>query len=199
MVDVYLDGSRLDFEDTGSSSTIGDLIEAVERDLTCHRRFVMELWVDGEKLPEWRGSVVLSKPLSGHTDYKLNTASMEEVALEGLDLLQEYIRHTRENVPICADALRVGGGGAEAAFASIFDGLVEIVRTADALAKGGEKYNMDLFTENPAVFFGPIVKCLEEIKDAKEGGDTVLLADLLEYELQPFLERMEEKLFHFNA
>jgi len=199
MVDVYLDGSRLEFEDAGNDSTIGDLISAVERDLTCHRRFVMELWVDGHRLPEWREGVVLSKPLSGHSDYKLNTASMEEVALEGLDLLQEYIRLTKDNVPLCAGALRSGGANADAAFASIFEGLVEIVRTADALARSGEKYNMDLFTENPAVFFGPILKSLEDIKDAKDAGDTVLLADLLEYELLPFLDEMEEKLFHFNA
>lgn len=199
MTEIYLDGSRLNFEDKGNDSTIGELIEAVERDLTGHRRFVMDLWVDGQKLSEWRGSTVLKTPISGHRDFKLNTASMEAVALEGLDLLQEYIKVTKENVPVCAADLRVGNSRADAVFSAVFEGLVEIVRTADALARGGEKYNMDLFTEDPAVFFGPILRCLEEVRDAREAGDTVLLADILEYELKPFLDGMEEKLFHFNA
>lgn len=200
MTQVYLDGIRLDFEDKGNDSTIGELIDAVERDLTGNRRFVMELWVDGERLSEWRGSKVLKRPISGYEDFKLNTASMEEVALEGLDLVQEYIRVTRDNVPLCVGELRVGGSTrADSAFASIFDGLVEILRTMDALARGGEKYNMDLFMENPASYFNAIMRCLEEMKQAKENGDSVLLADLLEYELQPFLEAMEERIFHFNA
>lgn len=199
MVDVYLDDVKLDFEDRGSGSTIGELIEAVERDLTGHRRFVMELWVDGERQPEWRGSQMLKRPLSTHSDFKLKTASMEEVALEGLDLVQEYIRVTRENIALCAGDIRVGAKTADAVFASIFDSLVEIVKTIDALARGGEKYRMDLFKENPASYFSPIIRCLEALKDAKEAGDTVTVADILEYELQPFLEEMEEKLFHFNA
>lgn len=196
---VYLDGIMLDFEDKGNGSTIGELIEAVENDLTGARRFVMELWVDGERLPEWRGSTVLKRPLAVYNDFKLKTASMEEVALEGLDLLQEYIRVTRENIPLCVSDLRIGGSRSDASFSAIFDGLVEIVKTMDALARGGEKYNMDLFKENPAIFYNAILRCLEGMRQAREGGDTVTLADLLEYEVLPFAEEMEERLFHFNA
>lgn len=199
MTEVYLDDVRLDFEDSGRSSTIGELIDVVERDLTSHRRFVMELWVNGERLSGWRASAVLKRPISVYSDFKLKTASMEEVALEGLDLAQEYLRVTRDNVALCVNDIRTGNNRAAAAFASVFDGLVEVVKTIDALAKGGEKYRMDLFNENPAGYFSPIVRFLETMKEARDSGDHITLADLLEYELQPFLEEMEEKMFHFNA
>ncbi|MBE7414792.1 MAG: hypothetical protein HS130_06030 [Deltaproteobacteria bacterium] len=199
MTEVYLDDTRLDFEDRGRSSTIGELIDAVEKDLTSHRRFVMELWVDGERLSGWRGSEVMKKPLSVHRGFVLKTASMEEVALEGLDLAQEYLRVTGDNIRLCISDLRTGNTRADASFSSVFDGLVEVVRTIDALVKGGEKYNMDLFNVNPASYFGPIVNFLEDMKEARESGDHVALADLMEYELSPFVGEMEEKLFHFNA
>src|SRR3989304_6004276 len=119
---VYLDGIELDFEDRGNRSTIGELIEAGENALPGARRFVMELWVDGERLPEWRGSTVLKRPLAVYNDFKLKTASMEVVALEGLDLLQEYLRVTRDNVPLCVSELRIGGARGDASFSAIFDG-----------------------------------------------------------------------------
>ncbi len=199
MTEVYLDGVRLEFEDSGSGSTIKELIETIENDLSGLRRFVMELWIDGEMLQEWRGSRVLNRPLSIYSDYKLKTASMVEVALEGLDLVQEYMKVTRENIDACVNDLRVGNGRADAVMSSVFDGFVEIVKTIDALARGGERYRMDLFRENPAAYFNPVIRGLEELREASDGGDSITAADILEYELKPLLEEMEGNLFHYYA
>lgn len=199
MTEVYLDGIRLEFEDRSNRSTIKELIDIIEKDLAGLRRFVMELWIDGEMLQEWRDSTVLNRPLSIYSDFKLKTASMEEVALEGLDLVQEYIKVTRENIEACVGDLRVGNGRADAFLSSIFDGFVEIVKTVDALAKGGEKYRMDLFRENPALYFNPVLRGLEALREATEGRDSVAAADILEYELKPLLEEMEENIFHYYA
>lgn len=199
MTEVYLDGVRLEFEDRGNRSTIKDLIETIEKDLANLRRFVMELWIDGEMLQEWRSSTVLNRPLSIYADFKLKTASMEEVALEGLDLVQEYIKVTKENIDACINDLRVGNGRADALLSSVFDGFVEIVKTLDALARGGEKYRMDLFKENPGAYFNPVIRGLEALREAMEGRDSVAAADILEYELRPLVEEMEENLFHYLA
>ena len=199
MTEVYLDGVRLEFEDSGSGSTIKELIETIENDLSGLRRFVMELWIDGEMLQEWRGSRVLNRPISIYSDYKLKTASMEEVALEGLDLVQEYMKVTRENIDACVNDLRVGNGRADAVMSSVFDGFVEIVKTIDALARGGERYRMDLFRDNPAAYFNPVIRGLEELREASDGRDSITAADILEYELKPLLEEMEGNLFHYYA
>ena len=199
MTEVYLDGVRLEFEDSGSGSTIKELIDTIENDLSGLRRFVMELWIDGEMLQEWRGSRVLNRPLSIYNDFKLKTASMEEVALEGLDLVQEYIKVTRDNIDACVNDLRVGNGRADAVLSSVFDGFVEIVKTIDALARGGEKYRMDLFRENPATYFNPVIRGLDELREASESRDSITAADVLEYELKPLLEEMDSNLFHYYA
>ena len=199
MTEVYLDGVRLEFEDSGSGSTIKELIDTIENDLSGLRRFVMELWIDGEMLQEWRGSRVLNRPLSIYNDFKLKTASMEEVALEGLDLVQEYIKVTRDNIDACVKDLRVGNGRADAVLSSVFDGFVEIVKTIDALARGGEKYRRDLFRENPATYFNPVIRGLDELREASESRDSITAADVLEYELKPLLEEMDSNLFHYYA
>jgi len=199
MTQVYLDGVKLEFEDRSNRSTIKELIDTIEQDLAGLRRFVMELWIDGEMLQEWRSSTVLNRPLSIYSDFKLKTASMEEVALEGLDLVQEYIKVTRENINACVADLRVGNGRADALLSSIFDGFVEIVKTVDALARGGEKYRMDLFRENPAYYFNPIIRGLEGLREAHDARDSVAAADILEYELKELLEEMDENLFHYYA
>ncbi|MCC6503599.1 MAG: hypothetical protein IT362_10760 [Deltaproteobacteria bacterium] len=199
MAEVYLDGMRLEFEDRENRSTIRELIDTIEKDLAGLRRFVMELWIDGELLEEWRGSQVLSRPLSIYSDFKLKTASMEEVALEGLDLVQEYLKVTKENIDACVKDLRVGSARADILMSSVFDGFVEIVKTLDALARGGERYRMDLFRESPAQYFNPVIRALEELREARDGRDSVAAADILEYELGPLVDEMEDNLFHFYA
>ena len=58
---------------------------------------------------------------------------------------------------------------------------------------------MDLFRENPAQYFNPVIRGLEELREARDGRDSVASADILEYELKPLIDDMEENLFHFYA
>ncbi|MBI1911701.1 MAG: hypothetical protein HYS21_06830 [Deltaproteobacteria bacterium] len=195
MPEVYLDGSKIDFEDSGKNLTIGELIVSLESELIRHRRFVLELWVDGEKLDNWRESLFLKKPVSSHGDFKLNTASVDAIALEGIDIVQEYLRVIKSNITVCVRDLRIGNIG-DTELSPIFEGLIEVVKTLDALTQGGGRYGIDLFKENPGVFYQPLLKNMEALKNAKDSGDAVLAADILEYELHPLIEEIEEKVFH---
>lgn len=195
MPDLYLDEEKLDFEDPGQKSTIGDLVATVEKELVELRRFVMEVWVDGEKLGDWRVSPMLKSPVSVHGDFRLITASVETVALEGVDMVQEYIKVIKESISACVQESRARGSG-QSHFTNIFEGLIDVVKTMDALTRGGGRYGIDLFRENPANYYKHLLKYLDILSDAKGSGDTVLLADVLEYELKPVLEEMEEKIFY---
>lgn len=196
MPDVYIDGKRLDFNDTESNSTISDLIGELEKSLIGLRRFISEIWVDGIKVDNWKSSQAIHKPIAEYKDLNMITVSVEAIALEGLDLVQEYIKLIKDNIGTCVKNIRLGFGDAENEFTEIFEGMIEVVKTMDALTRGGDKYRMALFKENPSIYYKPLLKHLETIRAAKESGDGVLTADILEYELLPFLNEMEFKIFN---
>ncbi len=193
--DIYLDGEKLEYEDAGGDSTVKELVEALEKELHGVRRCITEIWVNGENVAEWMSEAVLGKRISEHSELKLKTASVEALALEGIDILHEYIRFIKENITSCSTDLRMGRPSAESLFAAIFEGLVEVLKTAEALTRGAGRYRIDLFKEAPAVFYKPLMERLDELNSARSARDTVLMADILEHELVPLITGMEEKVF----
>lgn len=195
MPEVYLDGARIDYVDTRNDATIGELVSAIEEEMRDLRRFVLELWIDGQKLDDSVKGELLKQPINSFTDVEFKTVSIESLALEGVDMVQEYINVIKDNIDDCAEGIRVGGPNTDVLLASILEGIVEIVKTTDALIKGVENYKIDLFRENPTNYYKPLMNFLEDLVEALNGSDSVLLADTLEYELKPFLAHMEEALF----
>lgn len=193
--DIYLDGEKLEYEDTKGDATLKELVEVLEKELHGVRRCITEIWVNGENVAEWMSESVLGKRISEHSELKLKTVQVEALALEGIDMLHEYIRFIKENISSCSADLRMGRPSAESLLSAIFDGLVEVLKTAVALTRGASRYRIDLFREDPAVFYKPLMERLEELDSARSARDTVLMADILEYELVPLITGMEEKAF----
>lgn len=193
MPDVYLDGIKIEFEDSGDAS-IWELVAALEKELTGLKRFILGLSIDGRQIENWRQCDVLREPISSHQDYNIKTGSVETVALEGLSLLQEYFGIIKKDIEVCSHALRLGGDAAQP-FTAVFEGIIEAVRTMDALRQGAVAEGIDLFRENPQVFYDPLISNLERLKETRASGDDVYLADILEYELLPLIEKIEERLF----
>ncbi|MBI5643158.1 MAG: hypothetical protein HY954_06755 [Deltaproteobacteria bacterium] len=197
MPTVHLDDIKVEFEDKEKSATVGELVDALEKELMSIKRFIMEISIDGEDVPEWRGSAAMSKKISVHGEIRLKTASIEDMASVGLETVKEYINVIKDNMDACVRDLRVGSEKtADTAFLSIFEGVVEVVKTMDALSHGTARYKMDLFKKNPLEYYVALHQKLETIKNIKLSGDTVLLADVLEYELKPLLEEIEENIFN---
>lgn len=195
MPEVYLDGAKIDFVDTQNDSTVGELVNAIEQEMRDLRRFVLELWVDGQKLEDTGKGELLKEPISHFNDVEFKTVSIENLALEGVDMVQEYISVIKENIGDCVESINLGRSNVDVILASILEGVVEVVKTIDALIKGVEKYKIALFKENPVAYYKPLMEFLEDVTDAINAGDTVLVADTLDYELKPFLEKMEDSLF----
>lgn len=198
MTRVYLDNMKIDYEDTGKDSTIQELVSALDRELGSLRRFILEISLDGTDAPHgWRSGELPGKRLSECVEIRLTSASVDDMAKEGLDTVREYINVIGETIEACVKDLRIGSGpAAEAAFSSVFEGVIEVVKTIDALSQGTLRYNMKIFRKKPEEYFGPLHRKLETITNIKKTGDTVLLADVLEYELKPLLEEIREEVFH---
>ena len=195
MPDIYLNGVRLDLEDTDNDSTVGDLVAVVEKDLKGSRAAVTAVSIDGMGAEDFRTDFVLKRLLSACREVRLTASTFEASALEGLDVLKEYMAVTGDNIASCVKEIRLGGAGGES-FNSVFQALVEIIKTMDALFKWSGKHNLGIFKENPEGYYRLLVKHLESIKAARDAGDMVSIADILEYEAAPVIKEMEEKVFN---
>ncbi|HXI10428.1 MAG TPA: hypothetical protein VNK06_06435 [Thermodesulfobacteriota bacterium] len=190
--EIYLDGTRLECEDETGDSTVKDLVEALEKELGAAGRCIMEMRKNGEVVPEWRTVDVLGERLSGCSELRLTTVSVDDLACEGMEILQEYLRFIAENASSCSEDLRMGRSSAVERFSLIFEGLAEVVKTVEALAGGAGRHGTALFGEDPAVYLRPMIDRLEEVNAARSSGDTVVAADILEYEVVPLVTKMEE-------
>ncbi len=195
MTEVYLDDTRLDYEDTEKDSTVGDFIVEVEKELKNHRRFIFELRIDGELREEWRGSPLLEEKLINFKELRIASVSVESVVLKGIDVLQQSFKLIAENIVKCVQSIRQSGNLDNPLIVSITSGLTEAVNTLNELRKGAGGYDMKLFSQDPANFYKPVLDCLEAMNEAREGGDSVLFADVLEHELAPLVDEILSGLF----
>jgi len=187
---VYIDGAPIDFEDTEGTSTLGDLVGAVEGQIRTIRRYVDGVSIDGRPLTGWRAAGPLGSPLGGHNEVRLQTASFDEVAAEAASTLGEYAGVIKKNIEVCVASLRRGGpAGAE--FTSVAEGSIELVKTIEALAKASGAYGGSQFRSDPLECCSSVMNSLESLKAAGQNADSVWMADILEYELSEALTEVE--------
>lgn len=195
MTVILLDGAELDIEDSQGDSTVGDLVNLVEDAMRESKRFVLELTIDGEEQGDWRNGEMLDTPLSSLKEVRIGSAPLNALMLEGLDTVSEYITLIKDTISGHVGELRQGVAP-ENPLSFIFSEINQIITTIDLLSKGGGKLKVDVFKSDPSVHYEGLIGHLESLKEAEDKGDSVLVADLLEYELTPYLEMIEECLFH---
>lgn len=194
MPDVYLDGAALDLS-YGPQTSVGELVSGLEKELIALKRVIRALTIDGCIIDDWRQSPVLGEPLASCRDCSFVSASIESAVLEGVCVLREYVGQLKENAGAGARAYRTASCEAGAIFSSVFDGLMEVVKTMEALSGGASGKYAGGFMQDPSEHYARMMLILEELNDANASGDAIHMADLLEHELAPFLFTIEKKLF----
>ncbi|MEE9542686.1 MAG: hypothetical protein V3V95_02750 [Thermodesulfobacteriota bacterium] len=195
MTEVYLDDTKLDYEDTEGDCTVGDFVAEVEKELKSQRRFIFELRVDDDLREDWRGSALLEEKLINFNELRILSISVESVVLKGIDVLQQSFELMEENIERCVQSVRQSGSLENPLIAAVTGGLTEAIDTLNELRKGAGGYDMALFRQDPANFYEPVLNCMEEMESARQSGDSVLFADVLEYELAPLVGKILSELF----
>ncbi len=195
MTDIYLDDSKVEFEDTEHDTTVEKLVFVLEEQLREHRRFICALSLDGDEFDSWRDDPVSKRLILEFNELKLTSATVERIVLEGVDVLENYLRVVLENIDKCVDGVRLGGASVDVSVVVIVDGMTEIVKTMHELFSGGKKFDISIFRQDPSAYYKSILDCLETVKEARDSTDNVLLADVLEYELKPLVEEILKSLF----
>lgn len=194
MPHVYLDGASIDLS-YDQHTSVGELVSGIEKELAALKRFILMFTLDGCLIDDWRQSPILGEPLDSHKDCTFVSASLESAAFEGVSVLREYIGQLKENAEAGARAYRTGSPEAGVIFSSVFDGMMEVVKTMDAISGAVKGRHAGILMQDPGEHYSRMMLILEEMNDANASGDALHMADLLEHELAPFLLAIEKNVF----
>jgi len=122
---------------------------------------------------------------------ELVTRDIRQVAREALDSLNEFIPRITEQVIAAAEGFRTGQERtASEIYCQVLDGLQMMMHTERLIHRSlnSETAEFNEKGNGKSASTDKLTTLIEEMLNAQERGDWILLADLLEYELAPFLE-----------
>ncbi|MEX2015520.1 MAG: hypothetical protein WD873_02710 [Candidatus Hydrogenedentales bacterium] len=189
-MDVVIDGERFDGDTAGR--TVPQLLGEIDAQLRARGRGILSIRLDGRHVtPE-----ALPAALSGRTPQ--NVARLEIESDDMLALAEENIAHIKEVLPelpvACHELAAVFHSTTPDRGYEQFKQLAEIWSSLKeqeqqiAAALDVEMSGLVVGRQTLDVRHAELNRCLEEAAAALEVRDTVLLGDLLEYELAPFAE-----------
>ena len=190
-MDVIVDGGS-EFQLTGEPDTVLDVVNAALLYLRDKRRGIVSLSVDGESLsPEDLRAKHEATPPGDVSRIEIESRPVSDMVRDSLDTLEKTLPELPE---ACRQLAQVFQGetpeeGFEPfqEFARIWE-HVKIQQQAIAAALGLELTEMVLDGRPVQEHLEELNSFLLESAQALQDGDTVLIGDLLEYELAPRAE-----------
>ncbi len=174
---LYLDQEELDWSE--------NLAEKIEERLKDTNRVVRKITMNGVEMVNATLEEVL-KEYAGKGDVLIETCSTREMLAEAISDAGEYIPVLIEKLPLLRDKVS-GGDMKEAGYIleAGMEGLEWVILTLQAYGSYMEdeekKERIELELERVFAVFA-------ELEEALRDGDMILICDILEYEIVPFLE-----------
>lgn len=191
MLNCVIDGQVRNFNLNGTDS-LATMLEGLNSDLAKGGRFIASLMVDGEEVV---GSVEEERRcLEGIETIEIKTETPVNLVGKILDEGQNYINGLKDYLLQVAGNFSAGRECADGSFTEAVQGLQWFVQMTDFVEC---TLNLDFrkltFNGMPiAEYVNNLNGMLLDIINAQEANDTVLLADILEYDLVPHLEQWKE-------
>lgn len=189
MTEVFLNDDKLELEDKQGNSTVGNLISAVEVELAAIDHIILDLKADGESKLEWRVPEFLDSSLGDLSELRIMTAPFDALMIQGLTTCRDFVDHLKDTL---GDAVaKIREGREEEGFESLaefFSATSSLIETINALYSASEQKGKALLSEPPVKYFEQLAKQLDELQQAQQLKDMVLVADLLEYEFLPIFD-----------
>jgi hypothetical protein len=191
MLSCVIDGQVKSFNLNGTDS-LATMLEGLNSDLSKGGRFIASLLVNGEEVVDSISEK--SRRLDGIDSIEITTETPVRLAGKILDEGQNYIDGLRDCLMKVAGHFTSGSECADDSFAEAVQGLQWFVQMTDFIEC---TLNIDfqklLRNGRPvAEYVNSLNGILQEIVNAQEGSDPVLLADIIEYDLVPHLEEWKE-------
>ena len=190
---VYLDDEPFDPQ-TDAQTTVGDVVEEVKGHLPTQQRMLVAIRCDGEEIASEKLKDVLASPIGSYAKVELATMSPRQLAVDALEgaaaLFGETSGMTREVVEL------LNQGQTPRAMKLLGSCLEAWNQAGDSVRRTAQLLSLDLdamqVEQQPLPeLFDVLREQLNGVKEAIEGRDYVLLADILQYELPQTAQQWE--------
>lgn len=186
-MEVYLDGAAVQVPEK-MPETVGDLVGQVAAEIDSKRR-VIGVSLNGEDITGQRERHLEPMPEDGKLE--LTTGLASALALDTLGSIEEFHAALLKELSRASDEFRMGSfEKANDVFARCMDGLQVLLNTTLSVASllQVEVEEIQTGEQTLADNTGKISRILDELIEAQTNRDGILIADLVEYELNPLLE-----------
>jgi len=191
MLSCVIDGQVKDFNGYGAGS-LGSLVGDMNRDLAGSGRFIASIRVNGEEVASIEEET--GRRLEGIDCIEITTESPVSLVAKILAEGQGYIEGLRDFLMKVAGHFTSGSECADSSFAEAVQGIQWFVQMTGFI-EGTLNLDFQMLSLNGrpvAEYVKSLNGILQEIVNAQEGSDQVLLADIIEYDLVPHLEEWKE-------
>ncbi len=183
---LFIDNEELTgpFEET----RLGPLIERLQKERLPEGRFLVQLRVDGRDHPGL-SAALREQPLSEVGRIDLRFAPLETLIARNLENAKGYLERLLPGIDQAAQLFRTGKEQeANQVFLQIIDGIDWFAEVIDSVveARKQDPATLRLGDQTYRDRKTRLLELTSQMMEANQNRDWVLLADLLEYELQPF-------------
>jgi len=191
MLSCVIDGQAKAFALSGSDS-LATILNGLHGDLAKSGRFIASLLVNGEEVAGIEEET--SRRLEGIDSIEITTESPVCLVNNILAESRNFIEGLQNHLTQVAGHFTSGSECADDSFAEGIQGLQWFVQMTDFIecTLGLDFQELSLNNRPVAEYVKSLNSILQEIVNAQEGSDPVLLADILVYDLVPHLEEWKE-------
>jgi hypothetical protein len=181
--------------DFPTSLSLGEIIDQISSQRIPENRVITQIRINGQDLLEDENGLYPDIPGREIESLELQTGLSREMAFRGLLDAKDYLKRLNPGIEKTAQLLRVGEeAAAHETYGQCMEGtnwfiqVLEGVRQVLGLDYGKIRFNKS----SVHAHIDNLEKIIREMLRAQSDEDWVMLADLLEYELQPILEEWKE-------
>jgi len=187
MMEVFVNGVKVEL-DTSGVQTVGEILGIISRDLDVKYRIVRAM-VDGVDITGNADSHM--QPKSGAQKIEVKTGLASELAKETLTSIQEFHESLDKELSRTADEFRMGSTEkSNELFVRCLDGLQILIKMTVSVANllQVKSSEVNAGSDSMQQIAEKLSNVFQEMIEAQINRDGILLADLIEYELNPLLE-----------
>lgn len=190
MAQIFIDGQerRLDLTDT---RTLGDIFSRIAKVVEDAGRLMATAALDGSTLAEEETRERMELPADSVSRIEVGTMSREDLAIDTLDTMAEYLCRLNPELRRIAGLWRVGNDiQANEAFVHCVEGLRWFRHSID-LSRQVLPKDFERITDGGRPLYAleeQFDRTVDDMLSAQSEADWILMADLVEYELNPHLE-----------
>jgi len=202
MFRLIINGSTENFPFAGEQ-TFGEVMEKLSRQITGIGEVITVIKMNDQPLTEGKQYDYNHFPLGSVETLELETTDPTRLALEALESSKEHLAMLLQNSSRTAELFRLGDElEANEAYSALVEGLRWLIKGLNAMTGMlGIKETEIILEGNTIGYYQDelLIPVFDSMYEAQRREDWVELADLLEYELSPALEKWDNLINAFKT